>query len=672
MKKNHLHILQLILIWFSLFQCIWAQDNSPLQKALARQTLIENEKNRYINTYRNNYRPGQANQSQFDVTFYNLNFDLDPQNSLLGGKVTIQGRSLRNGLNQLEIDLSADLDIDSISQDLNVLNYSRQQDLIIISLSQSLNVGEMFNITISYHGNPEYSGFGSFGWDYHGTPAAPMIWTLSEPYGAPSWWPCKDNPADKADSVCISITVPNELTAVSNGKLISVIWRDAAHNTYTWRTTYPISTYLVSLAISNYQTFRDWYITSSNDSMPVDFYVWPQHLAAATEDLKITVDMISFYASVFGEYPFLNEKYGLAIFPWGGAMEHQTITSYGAGLITGNHFFDFINAHELAHQWFGDCITMRSWSHIWLNEGFASYAEALWQEHLGGKTAYLNYMKTQERATFAGSLYVVDTTDINALFSSTVYDKGSWVLHMLRGVLGDSLFFTSLKTYANHPDLKYGNALTEDFQSVCEQQSGQDLDWFFTEWIYREGRPEYSVVWYIYGNNPYTIKIKIDQSNAEFYQMPLMLQLSGTEIDTSIRVINSLKNQEFKFSMSAYPDTLKVDPENWVLKHVTVTYLGYFSQELPEKFGISQNYPNPFNFNTQINIALPEQGQVFIQIYNVMGQLVYNDQKNYNAGYQTFSWNGTNNQGKFLPSGLYFYRIHNDQASFTRKMTLIK
>ncbi len=359
MKKNHTLIFQLIFILFSFFLCLRAQDYSPLQKALARQSLIENEKNRFISKYYNYSRQLQTNQSQFDITFYNINIDLDPQNNMLSGEVTIEGRSLRNGLSQLDIDLLSDLEIDSIYQDLNALNYSRVQDLISITLIQSLNVGEVFSITISYHGNPEYSNYGSFGWDYHGTPAAPMIWTLSEPYGAPSWWPCKDIPADKADSVYISITVPDGLTAVSNGKLVSVIWRDAAHTTYTWRTVYPISTYLVSLAISNYQTLHDWYVTSGNDSMPVDFYVWPEHLAKAAEDLAITAEMISCFAAVFGEYPFLKEKYGLAIFPWGGAMEHQTITSYGAGLITGNHFFDFINAHELAHQWFGDCITMR-------------------------------------------------------------------------------------------------------------------------------------------------------------------------------------------------------------------------------------------------------------------------------------------------------------------------
>jgi aminopeptidase N len=296
----------------------------------------------------------------------------------------------------------------------------------------------------------------------------------------------------------------------------------------------------------------------------------------------------------------------------------------------------------------------------------------LWQEHLGGTVAYHDYMKTQQRDYFAGSLFVADTTSISDLFSSTVYDKGSWVLHMLRGVLGDSLFFSSLKTYANYPDWKYGNALTEDFQSVCEQVSGQDLEWFFEEWIYSPGRPDYAVVWYSYGEGSYTTKININQIGEQFYQMPLTLQLSGAGIDTTIKVMNNQKNQEYKFTFSLCPDSLKVDPDNWVLKHVAVSYLGHFLQELPEQFAVSHNYPNPFNSGTQITISLPQTGRVNIEIYNVMGQLVYQEQKDYNAGYQTFYWKGTNNQGKLLPSGLYFYRIRNGRAGLTRKMTLIK
>jgi aminopeptidase N len=670
MHKNHAVFLRFALLLFPLIQSVWSQDSSVLQKV--HRDLMATEKKQFINKYVYPHRQLQSNQGEFDITCYRLNLNLNPQNNLLTGEVTIEGKSQSNGLNRLDIDLADNMAVDSISQGGQRLTFSHLQNLLTITLLHSLAGNENFVLTVCYHGNPMSSGLGAFGWDYHGNPSTPIIWSLSEPYGAPSWWSCKDDPADKADSVFIALTVPAGLTAVSNGRLISISDLDPTRTTFYWQTNYPISTYLVSLAVSNYVAIHDWYITSSGDSMPVDYYVYPEHFEAAQEDLNITVDLIAFYASIFGEYPFLHEKYGLAIFPWGGAMEHQTITSYGSFLIRGDHYFDYINAHELAHQWFGDCITIRSWAHIWLNEGFASYAEALWEEHVHGKSAYLNYMKSQERANFSGSLYVTDTTDINALFSTTVYDKGSWVLHMLRGVLGDSLFFTSLKTYATHPDLMYGNALTEDFQSICEQVSGQDLNWFFNQWFYLAGRPEYTVIWYTYGNDPFNVNIKIDQTNSELYQMPLRLQIIGAGIDTTIQIWNNLKSQEFIFRVSNLPESLKVDPENWVLKQLKVSYLGYFEQEIPDVFSVSQNYPNPFNRDTQVSIALPQPGEVTVEIYSVLGQKVYRDQKYYNYGHQAWFWNGKDNQDNILPSGLYFCRIHYKNSIVIRKLTLIK
>jgi aminopeptidase N len=322
-----------------------------------------------------------------------------------------------------------------------------------------------------------------------------MIWTLSQPYGAPAWWPCKDIPDDKADSVFLNITVSNNLVVASNGLLMGITPQSGSRHTYHWEHHYPISTYLVSLAITDYAEFSNWYVSASGDSMELTYYVYPEQLAEAQEDFSVTPDMVAAFAVLFGEYPFINEKYGMASFPWGGAMEHQTMTSYGAGLITGTHQFDWLNAHELAHMWFGDCITMKYWSHIWMNEGFASYAEALWAESRGGWPAYHNYLLSQDPGFFQGSLWVEDSLNVGALFSGTVYDKGSWTLHMLRGVLGDAVFFDALHTYATDPDFYYGNARTEDFQAVCEAVSGTNLDWFFQEWVYRAGRPNYIYSW---------------------------------------------------------------------------------------------------------------------------------------------------------------------------------
>ncbi len=313
--------------------------------------------------------------------------ELEPAAKILKGAVTLHGSVLQDPMDQIELDLGSHMIVDSILQTNAHLAYTHSADLIKINLPEALPAGSSFSVTVYYHGDPEGGSYGAFNWDVHGPELVPVIWTLSEPYGAPSWWPCKDDPSDKADSVRLDVTVPENLVVASNGLLHGVTETTPGLKTYTWITRYPISTYLVSLAVTDYVQFEDAY-DSGDHSMPLVYFVYPELYQKAVEDFSVTKDMLIFYSQIFGEYPFVDEKYGMAVFPWGGGMEHQTLTSYGAGLVRGDHRYDYLNAHELAHQWFGDQITMRYWSHIWLNEGFASYAEALWFENLGGEQAY--------------------------------------------------------------------------------------------------------------------------------------------------------------------------------------------------------------------------------------------------------------------------------------------
>lgn len=544
----------------------FAQEQPTIPQV--RQMIREFEKERFQRQQQYLAKTATLNQTHYDVTAYTLNLGLWPDIQLLQGSVVMAGRSKANSLASLEIDLFANMMVDSVRQNGTALSYTHAGDLLTVQLPAPLNQNDPFAVEIFYHGNPQGGGLGTWGWDQH--QGVPMIWTLSEPYGAPAWWPCKDDPADKADSVFLNITVPNNLVVASNGLLQGITPQAGNRHTYHWAHRYPISNYLVSLAITNYAEFSNWYVSASGDSMKLTYYVYPEHLNAAIEDFSVTPAMMSAYAARFGEYPFLNEKYGMAIFPWGGAMEHQTMTSYGAGLVTGMHWYDWINAHELSHQWFGDCITMRYWSHIWLNEGFASYAEALWAESQGGWSAYHNYMLSQDPGFFQGSLWIEDSLNVGALFSNTVYDKGSWVLHMLRGVMGDTLFFTALKNYATDPNFYYGNAVTEDFQAVCEAVYGQSLEWYFEEWVYREGRPNYVYTWQtapVPGG--YQTTLTLMQSNAIPYKMPLQLRLSAGLQSADFTVWDSLNYQEFQFTTAFEPTELTVDPDNWVLKTIT-------------------------------------------------------------------------------------------------------
>jgi aminopeptidase N len=407
--------------------------------------------------------------------------------------------------------------------------------------------------------------------------------------------------------------------------------------------------------------------------MEVTYFVYPEHLSYAIEDFNVTVEMLAFFASVFGEYPFITEKYGMAVFPWGGGMEHQTLTSYGAGLIRGTHRYDYLNAHEIAHQWFGDCITMRHWSDIWLNEGFASYAEALWFEHLGGEDAYYNYINIFDSPPLQGSLFVTDSLNDRALFSRIVYDKGAYVLHMLRGVFGDSDFFNCIKNYALDPELAYGTATTEDFQGVCEEVSGINLDWFFEEWVYRSDRPEYLGQWSVSGAGPYTTTLNLSQENAAPFKMPLQVHLSGDVMDTVFTIWDSLLFQQFQFVTLEKPTILAIDPDNWVLKFSSVTKVEEDLSSVPKQFKVAQNYPNPFNPKTIITFDLPQNATVTLEIYNVIGQKVYQEIKDFPVAYHnSFIWRGQNNQGVLVPSGMYFYRISTGSNSISKKMVLLR
>lgn len=607
------------------------------------------------------------NQLNYDVTGYTINLNIWPVTKTIDGSVVITGKSKVTGLSHLEFNLFSNMTVDSITQNGSPLTFNHAGNLVDVQLPAFLDTDGVFSVEIFYRGNPQSIGLGSWRWSTHS--GNPIISSLSEPFGAPTWWPCKDDPADKADSVFLNITVPENLVVASNGLLKAVTPAPDNRHTYSWETRYPISNYLVSLAISNYAEFNDWYVSASGDSMPLVYYVYPEHLAAAQEDFSVTDEMISAFAEIYGEYPFIEEKYGMAIFSWGGAMEHQTMTSYGSGLITGNHTYDWINAHELAHQWFGDLITMKRWSHIWLNEGFASYSEAMWMESLYGETAYHNYLDSQDPGFFSGSLFVTDSTNENALFSNTVYDKGSWALHMLRGVLGDSLFFASIRSYATDSSLVFGNATTEDFRDICEAVSGMDLDWYFDEWVYRAGRPNYQYDWKVTGNRPFTTTLTLKQTNAVPYKMPIQIHLFGDGLDSTVTVWDSLAYQQFQFVTNDAPIDVQVDPDNWILKHIDrVTGIVDGENGNPQRFELAQNYPNPFNPTTTIAYALPQSVPVKITVYDATGRRIITLLEGVQqAGEHQIMFDASR-----YASGIYYYNLQAGSFRKTRKMLLLK
>ena len=396
-----------------------------------------------------------------------------------------------------------------------------------------------------------------------------MVSTLSEPYFARSWWPCKDYPDDKADSVDITITYPSDLFCSSNGVMVADIDNlDGTRTTY-WEHRYPITTYLVSLAITDFAHWREWWHYDVADSMPVDYWVFPDRLSAAQSGWAPMLDMLDTLSDRFGLYPFVDEKYAMSMFAWGGGMEHQTNTSMGSSAT-----YQSITVHEAAHQWWGNMITCESWQHIWLNEGFASYAEALWFESLGDFNDLRSYMNGM-RYTSGGTIYVQDTTGVWSIFSSRVYDKGAWVLHMLRHVLGDATFYAALEAYYNDPVLQHAYASTEDFRDVCAAVSGIDLDRFFADWIYGEYYPKY-VTSYTYdqvASDSFVVyaQVRQEQSSSpqvfEFPSVDLSVYAGGVWYDFSEPMTERSQDYILHLGGTTFaPGDFTIDRNDWILK----------------------------------------------------------------------------------------------------------
>ena len=265
-----------------------------------------------------------ASEVNIDVTYYKLDITVTTSPEYIRGHVTMTARSLVDGLGTVTLDLTDGMTIDSVDCSGTLVPFTQTPSTALITMDRPYTMNELFTLELYYQGYPAGSGFGSFVFYQHA--GMPWIWSLSEPYGARDWWPCKDHPTDKADSVDIWITCDDAFMAGSNGKLVAVVNNGDGTKTWQWSERYPITTYLVSVTITNFVQFSNWFHYSPTDSMEVLNYVLPENLASALLNLPRTVDMLEVYSSLFGLYPFINEKYGHCDFGWGGAMEHQTMT----------------------------------------------------------------------------------------------------------------------------------------------------------------------------------------------------------------------------------------------------------------------------------------------------------------------------------------------------------
>ena len=614
-------------------------------------------------------------QLLFDVLHYELDIAFREVPPTVDGTVRITIRSLAAGLSTIHIDADDCLTISQVSKVGGpALGWSHVGDLVTISLSPALGEDEEIEIEIVYDGDPTLAAEeGLFFTSYDGQS---IIYSLSEPWSARTWWPCKDYPDDKA-TFEIYLSVPDIMFAASNGTYLGYVdetqWgRD--YRRYHWVESYPMPTYLASIAASDYVELNDEYIYAPGETMQVVHYVLPSKVSQSETDFDIAVPALEFFSSIFGEYPFVDEKYGIAMCNFGGGMEHQTLTSYGASLVTGTHAYDWIYVHELAHQWFGDLITCKDWTHIWLNEGFASYSEALWFEHLEGPAKLKSYMESEDNIYYWSGpiLRDPDVSDPWYYFNSVVYDKASWVLHMLRHIMGDGDFFAAMLDYATDPRFMYAYAETDDFIGICEVHYGGALDWFFDPWLTRDDRLQYEWTY-----NSYTIEsreiltITVDQLQPLLYTMPVDFRISTDAgvIDTVFWVDD--EHEEFQLELAGSVVGVRMDPGHWILCDQQLVTAG--EETHPAATYLAQNYPNPFNPLTTIEFNLSADGDVLLQVFDLRGSLVRTlEDSRLREGRHTVEWNGTNEAGSPVSSGIYFYRLRSGGEDITKKMILLR
>ena len=562
---------------------------------------------------------------KIDVTYYKLNLNLSHAQQYLKGEATI-GFKAKSAISSFFLDLRNILKVDSVKLASKKLGFLQDASKVTITLDKQYTENQTISVIVYYQGKPASSGFGSFSFATHGNTQQPVVWSLSEPYGAPDWFPCKDTPSDKADSSDVWITMPKEFVSVSNGTLMQVLDNKDNTKTYQWKNRYPIAHYLISIACSNYIEYKNYFKYSTTngtppDSMVITHYVYPETFTATTKtQLDQTPFMLKLFSEKFGLYPFIKEKYGHAQCDFGGGMEHQTCTSinsYGGSLV----------AHELAHQWFGDKITCKNWENIWLNEGFATYAEAIYAEALGGKSSYqtnINANITKAKKA-VGSVYVQNISSESEIFSNNrSYAKGAIVLHMLRGIVGEEKFFKILQNYLVS-SVAYNSAVTEDFQKVAEETTGLKLDYFFKEWIYGESYPKYTYGWTV-NDATAMLNLTINQTKntiPEYFSMPVDIKIVTSQGESITTVFIDKASHLIQIAKPAGEVTQVVfDPDNKILKDVTeVKISSSITGTEPENNLVEWSIsPNPADGQVVVSFYLKQNANTQISVVDMMGR----------------------------------------------------
>ena len=595
---------------------------------------------------------------KYDITFYHLDIVLERTSTYVAGTVQIHAKA-QEAIDTFLFELWDDFTIDEVLLNgVTLMTYERTESAVKVPVS--FVIGDSFFMEITYEGMPPTGGgpLGGGGMtnDFSPSWGNQVTWSLSEPFAAYEWFPCKQLLTDKADSVVVKVTTDAANMVGSNGLLQNVVDVPGGRKRYEWKSNYPIDYYLISVAVAEYVDYTVYANPAGALApIPIQNFIYnnPGCLPFFMSDIDETVDYLELYSDLYGLYPFANEKYGHCMAPLGGGMEHQTMTTQG-------YFTPSLTAHELGHQWFGDNVTCASWTDIWLNEGFASYSEELMFAELypGQETVSMSNRHTNIMSEPGGAVWVEDSLNVGRIFNGRLsYDKGAAIVHTLRYLINDDeIFFEVLKTFQS--TYGGGTASASDFKTLAEDVSGIDFTGFFNEWYYGEGFPTYSIEYMQLGEELILLlKQTVSMPGiTPFFTNDLDLRIQKTGGGFEIVRLTAIGSgsQYFSIPIEGTVVNIAVDPENWIINQFGGTTKNLDLSELTQNTVDFDIYPNPANEQLILNNA---QGATAFNICDLTGRVVL----------EGALIPGQNSIGiANFKSGQYLIRVNGGQKVFTK------
>jgi aminopeptidase N len=562
----------------------------------------------------------------YDAKFYFLDIEISNTSTFVSGNVTLKAESVV-ALDTFAFELITPMTINKILfEGVEYTNYSRQGDNVLVPVTE-VPQGTLFTAQVFYEGDPGSGGFFSgLSKAYSEQYDKHVVWTLSEPFAAKEWWPVKQDLEDKIDSCWVFLTTSSTNMAGSQGLLTNVVDLGDGNSRYEWKSKYPIDYYLISFAVADYMDYSIYAYPDEmeGDSILIQNFIYndPACLANNKDEIDETAAMIDLFSEKYILYPFSEEKYGHCLTQLGGGMEHQTMTTiggFGFGLVS----------HELGHMWFGDNVTCATWSDIWINEGFATYSNALAEEFLHGPESGRSFMigcQNNAMSQPGGSTYIpesqISQNDVWRIFDGRLsYRKGAAILHTLRHeIQDDDMFFDVMRTF----QIEYtgGTATGDDFRNTAEEVTGMEFEQFFDQWYYGEGYPTYDIKFYMTGGTFNLVATQTPSSSATpLFEMLMDYQLYFDDgSDTLVQFMQTDNINHFELYTGKDVLGVIVDPYEWTMEKVSGVSVTLEETKLPVYFSVG---PNPVQDQMNIYFLNPSNNAREISIYDIAGKLVY-------------------------------------------------